>query len=76
MRIHRPNLVRCEIVTEPTRTPLVGSYLTPLMTEYLPDIEETVQWFKVRDTIILGDLNVDLDDTRSLWSHYLANLLI
>ena len=68
-------MVICEIVTGPNWTPLISAYLRPLTLEHIPDIEEALQRFKVWDTIVLGDLNVDLNDARSSQSQRVANLL-
>ena len=74
-RFHGTNMVRCDIVTGPTHTPLVGAYLPPLMLEHLPDVKEALQRFKGRDPIVLGDLNVDLDGARISRSQCMADLL-
>ena len=71
----RPNMVSCEIVTGPTRTPLVGAYLLSSKLEHLPDVKEALQCFNVRDSIFLGDLNVDLDDVQSSRSQWVVDLL-
>ena len=74
-RFHRPNVVSCEIVTGPTQTPLVGAYLPPLTLEHLPEVKEELQRFKGRYIIVLGYLNVDLEDARILRSQRVAELL-
>ena len=66
MRYHGPNVVSCEIITGLTRTPLVGAYLPLLIMEHLIDLEEALQHF--RDPVVLGDLNMDLDEARILRS--------
>ena len=43
------------------------------MLEHLPDLEEALQHF--RDPIVPGDLNVDLDEARILWSQRVSDLL-
>ena len=50
-------------------------YLPPSKVEHLPDFEEALQRFKVRDPIFLADLNVDLDDAWSSRSQRVADLL-
>ena len=60
---HRPNMVSYKLVSGLTWTPLVGAYLPPSTLEHLQDLEETLKSFK--DPIILGDLNVELDEARS-----------
>ena len=52
-------MVRCDIITGLTRTPLVGAYLPLLTLEHLPDLDEALKRF--RDPIVLGDLNMDLE---------------
>ena len=46
-----------------------------MMLEQLPDVEEALQRFKGRDPIVLGDINVDLDDARSSQSQRMTDLL-
>ena len=46
------------------------------MLEHLPEVEEELQRFKGRDTIVLGYLNVDLDNSQILWSQRVADLLM
>ena len=75
MHFHGPNVISCKIVIGPTWTPIFGAYLPPSMLEHLPDFEEVLQRFKGRYPIILGDLNVDLDNTRSSGSQRVADLL-
>ena len=76
MRFHRPNVVSCEIFTGPNQTPLVGAYLPPFTLENLTDVEEELQRFKGRDTIVLGYLNMDLDNSRILRSQRMSGLLM
>ena len=73
MRYHRTNMVSCEIVTKLTWTPIVGAYLPPLTLEHLPYLEEALKCF--REPIVLGDLYVDLKETRSLLIQHVSNLL-
>ena len=62
MRFHGLNVVSCKIVAGPNHTPFVGAYLPPLRLEHLPDVEGGLQRFKIWYHIVLGDLNVDLDN--------------
>ena len=71
---HRSKVVSCLIVTELKRTPLVGAYLPQLTLDHLPDLEEALKRF--RDPIVLGDLNVDLDEARILQSQRVSDLLV
>ena len=41
------------------------------MLEHLPDLEEALKCFK--DPIVLGEINVDLHESRSLRIHQVAN---
>ena len=63
MCYNRPNVIICEIVTGLTLTPLVGVYLPQSMIEHLSDLEDALQHF--RYYIVLGYLNVDLNEARS-----------
>ena len=65
-RYQRPNIVSCKIATGITQNPLVGAYLPLSMLEHLTDLEEALQHF--RDPVVLGDLNMDLDEARILRS--------
>ena len=76
MRFHRPNMVSCKIFTGHTRNPLVGAYLHPSTMKHLPDVEEALQKFMGLYHVILGDLNVDLDDARSFLIQHVADLLM
>ena len=73
-RYHGPNVVSCYLVTGLIRTPLIGAYLPPSTLEHIPDLEEALKRFK--DPIILWDLNMDLNEARSLWSQRFAELLL
>ena len=72
-RYHIPNVLSCKLVTGIILTPLVSAYLPPPSLEHLLDLEEALILFK--RPIILGDLNVDLYEARSLWSQLVADLL-
>ena len=74
-RFHDPNVVSCEIVTGHTRTLLVSVYLPPSTLEHLLNFEEKIQIFKGLDPIFLGSFNVDLDNTQSLCSQFMVDLL-
>ena len=69
-------MLSCKIVTRPTWTPLIGTYLPPLTLEHLSDAEESLQRFKGLDTMILGDLNLDLDDAWISRIQRVADLLM
>ena len=76
MHFHRQNMMVCEIVTGRIWTPLIGAYLPPLMLYHLPDFEEFLQRFKGLDLIVLGDLNVELEDVSSSRIQRVADLLM
>ena len=76
MLFHGLNVVSCEIVTGHTRTPLVDTYLPPSTLEHFPDAKESLQRFKGLYPIVLGDLNVDLDNARRSRSQRVADLLM
>ena len=59
-RLHRPNVVVCEIVTGGIQMLVIGAYLPPSMLDRLPDLEEALNSFPDRDAILLGDLNADI----------------
>ena len=71
----RVEMVSCNIVTGHTRTPLAGAYLSSSTLNRLPGLEESLHQFKSLDHIVLGDFNVDLDDSWSLWSHRVVDIL-
>ena len=70
---HGRNVVRCRIIAGLTCTPRVVTYLPPSTLEHLSDLEEALQRF--REPIVLGDLYVDLKETRSLLIQHVSNLL-
>ena len=72
-RFHMPNMVSCDIITGLTQNLIIGVYLPPLTLEHLPDLENSLQRF--RYLIFFGDLNVDLNEARSLRSQCELNLL-
>ena len=61
---HGRNVVRCGIIAGLTCTPRVVTYLPPSTLEHLSDLEEALQ--RCRVLVVLGGLNVDLDEARSL----------
>ena len=72
-RYHETNVVICKIVTRLTRTPLIETHLPTSRLEHLPDLEEVLQ--RLRDPILLGDLNMDLDEARRLRNQLVADIL-
>ena len=72
-RYHETNVVICKIVTRLTQTPLIETHLPTSRLEHLPDLEEVLQ--RLRDPILLGDLNMDLDEARRLRNQLVADIL-
>ena len=72
-RYHRLNVVSCELVARLTWTSLIGVYLTLLMLEHLPNLEESLKRF--RYPIVLREMNVDLNKSRIPQSQQMADLL-
>ena len=75
-RFYCPNLVSCEIVTGHTWTLLVGDYLTPLMLEHLAEVKEAINQFNGQDPVVLGYLNMDLEEAWSSRSQRVVELLM
>ena len=67
-------MVICEIVTGPTRIPLVCAYLLVSTLEHLSDVKEILKRFKVWYPVVLVDLNVDQDNERNPWSQSVEDL--
>ena len=53
-RFHGKNIVRCEIMSGGQRTPLIGAYLLPSALDKLLDIEEALNVFPGRGSIVVG----------------------
>ena len=74
-RFYRPNVVSCEDVRGTSRTPNIGSYLPPTTMDHLPDLDESLESFRVQDPILKGYLNVDLDEAQNPRRHIVAKML-
>ena len=61
MGFHGPNVVTCEVITRKW-TLLIGAYLPNSALEHLPDLAEALTCFWKQETIMLGDLNDDIQD--------------
>ena len=59
-RFHVPNMMRCESVKRIQWRTLIRSYLLSANTDLLPDLEEALNDFLGKDTIVMGDLNADV----------------
>ena len=57
MHFHGPNVASCEIVFIRHNTLLNVVYLTLSTIEHLPDIEDSLNRFPGKDSIIIGYLN-------------------
>ena len=53
-RSHGPNVVRYEIVIRIHLTALIGDYLPPANMDRLPDLEEALNSFLEKETIVMG----------------------
>ena len=53
-RFQVPNMVIFEIVTRKHQTPFIRAYLPPANMDLLPYLEEVLNCFLGRDTIIMG----------------------
>ena len=53
-------MVSCEIVSGDQITPLIWVYLPSSTMCHLPDLEEALNRFPRRDTVVLGDLNAGI----------------
>ena len=69
-------MVSFKIVTGRIHTPLSGAYLPPLKLYHLLDLKEALHRFRCPDLIVLGDINVDLDNVQSSRSQRVAYLLM
>ena len=58
-------MVICEVVAGDQKTTFIGAYLPPSTLDHLPDLEEDLNCFPGRDTIVLGGMNVDIDCLRN-----------
>ena len=77
VRYHGPNVMSCMLVTASRRFGVVGAYLPPADTDTLDYLTAALDCFP-RDCIpvVLGDLNVDLDDLRTARDHAIATELM
>ena len=65
MSFHEPNVVICGIITGKYWTLIVGAYLPPSMLAHLLDLEKDLAHFQGQEPIMLGDLDMDLDETQN-----------
>ena len=74
MRYPGPNVVSCEVVIRLTWTPLIDAYLPLLTLDHLPDLEDSLQFFS--NPIVIRDLNMDLNESRSPQSQQVVDLIV
>ena len=74
-RVHRLNVMSCEITSGNQKTPLIGAYLPPSTLDHLSDLEEVLNCFQIREPFILGDLNADIGCLRNPRDQKVADLL-
>ena len=75
-RFHRPNVVRCDIVTSRKRTPLIGAYLSPSTLEHLLDLEDYLTRFLDQDPIVIGGLKTNIGQAQKLLRQYITDMLM
>ena len=73
-RTHGPNVMSCVLVQGTRRKPIIGAYLPPGDLEDLPYIIEALQRYP-EPPILLGDLNVMLDDPSDNRNNEVADTL-
>ena len=59
---HGKNVVSCKVITGTSQTTIIGAYLPRYMLTQLPDLEEALALFRGQEPIVLGDINMDLDE--------------
>ena len=60
MRFHGSNVVSSELISGNQRMSLISKYLPQSTLDSLPDLEEALNRFQVRESVVLGDLNTDI----------------
>jgi exonuclease III len=71
---HGPNVLSFLLVSGPQITPVIGVYLPPSHLDDIPHLIAALQRF-TQPPIVLGDLNVNLDNLHPLRNHQVASLL-
>ena len=64
-RFHGFNMVSCEVINGGKRTLLIGAYLPNSTLENLTYLEEALTRFRDQYPIVLGDLNVNIDQSQN-----------
>ena len=75
MHFHRPTIISCEVVICTYQTPIIGKYLLTTTLAHLPNLEEDLERFRGQDLILMGNLNVDLDEAQKPRSQIVAIML-
>ena len=68
-------MVSSKVVRGTSQTPISGAYLPPTTLAHLLNVEEAMECFQSQDPILMGDLNVDLDEAQNPRSQIVANIL-
>ena len=63
MRFHGMNVLICEVITNKKRTKIIGVYLPTSTLENLPDLEETLTCFGDQYSIVLGEINANINQS-------------
>jgi exonuclease III len=74
-RHHGHNVLSTVVVCGDHRIPLIGAYLPPSSLNSLPELIAALDRFAGRDPILLGDLNVNLEDSTSTRNRDVATVL-
>ena len=74
-RFHGPNVVSYEVVRGTSRTPVIGAHLPMITLDHLPDLKEALERYRSQDLILMGNLNMYLDEAQNLRSHLVIDML-
>ena len=75
-RFHGKNVVSCEFIRGTSGNPIIGSNLPPNTLAHINDIDNTLERFRGQYPILMGDINVDLDEAQNPRSHLVADMLM
>ena len=75
-RIHRLNVVSCEIFAVSKRTLLIGIYLPNSTLEHLPELEEAMTRLQYQDQNMVGYLIADIGQSHNPSSQQVTNMLM
>ena len=74
-RFHGPNVVSYEVFRGTSRTPVIGAHLPMITLDHLPDLKEALERYRSQDLILMGNLNMYLDEAQNLRSHLVIDML-